>query len=107
MKKIAFALGCTLALSACSLPEHVRDEVLQVEVTGQNVDEDLGELHVDIFVPELNQSWNVNLGDQCGQYPLPIGEKFMTRFDITAYKDKPSELYYSPYTDKVWNYLCS
>lgn len=105
MKKSAMVILGALMLTACG-PEHVKDEVRSVTVGTATVDENMEELHVSIIDDDTGQQWDVNLGSECAQYPLPTGEKFMARFDVSAYKEKPNEFYYAPYTDKVWEYLC-
>lgn len=108
MKRIILiALACS-SLAACSFPKKFDEQVRQVEVGQTTVDDDMGELHVDITDIESGKSWNINLGSECRQYPLPLGERFMTRFDLSKY-EQPNEdknLYIEPQTQPIWNYLC-
>lgn len=125
MKRIGLlSLGCLL-LTACG-PEHVRDEVRQVEIGDTiisdgwqdivyvpNVDlsgldsESEPSLYVNLTDIESGNVFKVYLGYECSQFPLPKGTRFLTRFDVKAYKDKPETLLISPYGDPVAKHLCS
>ena len=125
MKRILLlSLGC-LALTACG-PKHVRDEVRQVEIGDTIISDgwqdivytpnvDLSgldydtepTLYVNLTDVETGTVFKVPLGYECSQFPLPKGERFLTRFDITAYEEKPQEQYMSPYSDPVAKHLCS
>jgi hypothetical protein len=106
MKSISVLLAFA-TLAACG-PKKFGEEVRQVEVGQTYVDEDMGELYVDIKDVSSGQNWKVGLGEECRQYPLPMGERFMTRFDKSRYEDKPEDknIYFSPQTTPIWNYLC-
>jgi hypothetical protein len=111
--KIVKSIGVALALAslgACSFPKKYDEQVRQVEVGETTVDDyvEPADLHVSITDVESGKSWDVNLGDECRQYPLPKGERFMTRFDLSRY-EQPNEdknTYIEPQTTPIWKYLC-
>jgi hypothetical protein len=108
MKRILLIAGAALALSACDrIPQKVGEEVRGVEIAdGGRVDDMAGELHVTIREIESGQSWDVNLGEECSQYPLPMGQKFLARFDKMAAKATPQNVSVEPNQQMLWNYLC-
>lgn len=124
MKRILLTSACLL-VAACG-PEHVRDEVRQVEIGNtiisdgwtdivytsdadfQRLDQEYDpELYVEVIDVESGTAFKVPLGYECKQFPLPRGSRFLTRFDITAYEDKPKEEFMSPYGGPVKSHLCS
>jgi hypothetical protein len=125
MKKITILLAGCLALTGCG-PEHVRDEVREVQVAdtiisdgyqdivwtpGVNLnvldDESEPELYVNILDVATGQAFKIDLGTECSQFPLPKGQRFLARFNVLAYKEKPRELYMNPYGQPINKLLCS
>ena len=112
MKKILVLSFACLALAGCDrIPQKIGETVREVEVGDTRVDEDYdeetSELHVTITDVESGNSWDVNLGEECRQYPLPKGERFLTRFDRSAAKADPKTVYLAPQTSTVYKYLCA
>lgn len=120
MKRIALVLAGALLLTACG-PEHVKDEVREVEIGQTLVDDGYGpapyvpnteytseapELYVELKDTATGTIFKVDLGTECSQFPFPVGQRFLAKFDISAYKEKPADLYMTPYSDKVYGFLC-
>jgi hypothetical protein len=133
MNKVALIIAGCLALTACG-PKHVRDEVREVETgdtivsdgwtevvfQGENdpkvsdpmalfvLDENSDpELYLNVIDKQTGQTFKVWLGYECNRFPIPKGVRFLAKFDIKAYEDKPNELLMSPYSTPISNYFCS
>ena len=127
MKRIALVLLAGLALTGCdSIRQKVGEEVRQVEigdslvsdgwntvvyhqesdVAGLDFDENEPELSVNLIDVETGTSFKVPVGSECNSWPAPKGSRFLVRFDRSASKAKPKDIYISPQSNQVANYIC-
>ena len=127
MKRIAVVLLAGLALTACdSMRQKVGEEVRQVEIgdslvsDGYNtvvyrneldlapldLDSNEAELYVNLIDVETGSVFKMPLGSECSQFPAQKGQRFLAKFDKEASKDKPNDIYISPQSDKIQNYIC-
>jgi hypothetical protein len=125
MKRILLMASAALMLAGCGT-DHVRDQVRQVEVQESIVSDgytdiiyypnvDLSsldeeyepDLYVNIKDVDTGTVFKVPVGTECSTFPAEKGLRFLAKFDIRAYKEKPQELYLSPYSEPITKLLCS
>lgn len=127
MKRLALVLLAGIALTGCDSMRHkVGEEVRQVEIgdslvsDGWNtvvyqresdlapldLDSNEAELYVNLTDVETGTVFKMGLGSECSQFPAQKGQRFLVKFDKSASKAKPNDIYMAPQSDKVMGYLC-
>lgn len=126
MKKLVLAL-VALSLAGCDrIPTKIGEEVRPVEIGdsmvsdgwntvvyqtesdlyGLDLDNNEAELYVDLIETNTGQKFRVSLGSECNSWPAPKGERFLARFDRSASKAKPKDIYIAPQSAQVFDFLC-
>ena len=127
MKRILAVIAVGVMLTGCDrIPQKIGEEVRQVEV-GESIvsdgwhevvytqesdmnsldfDENDPELYVNVKDVDTGHVFKVSLGGECGQWPLPRGERFLTRFDRFASKKYPKDITFAPQSGPVSKFLC-
>lgn len=126
MKKLVLAL-VALSLAGCDrIPTKIGEEVRPVEIGdslvsdgwntvvyhyesdlfGLDLDNNDAELYVELIDVNTGQKFKTYLGSECGSFPAPKGQRVLIRFDRSASKAKPKDIYIAPQSSQVSNYLC-
>lgn len=128
MKRFALLLLVGASLAGCDrIPTKIGEEVRQVEIgdsilsdgwnsviyqrqgdeASLDFDSNEPELYVNVLDVESGQTFKVGLGSECSQFPIPKGQRFLARFDKSASKAKPNEIFFAPQSDKIYTAFCS
>lgn len=127
MKRFALILLAGVALTGCDQIRHkIGEEVRQVEIGDSIVSDGFNsvyyhtpsdtnsldlenndaELYVVLTDVSSGATFKMSLGSECGTFPAPKGQRFLVKFDKSASKAKPNDVYMVPQSDQVYHYLC-
>jgi hypothetical protein len=127
MKRIAVMLMLGISLGACDrIPHKIGESVRHVQVAESIVSDGWNEvvyrtesdlnrldfseseptLYVNLIDVETGNVFKVDMGSECNQWPVPRGHQFLARFDRSASKAKPNDIYIAPQTYPVRKFLC-